>query len=50
MNAVKVDTIQQFFNWMATAGERGRKKKLFKKKAATFWAARTLGAIPAPKE
>ena len=30
MNAVKVDTIQQFFNWMATAGERGRKKNLNK--------------------
>ena len=30
MNTVKVDTIQQFFNWMATAGERGRKKNLNK--------------------
>ncbi len=30
MNEVKVDTIQQFFNWMSTAGERGRKKNLNK--------------------
>ncbi len=30
MNTVKVDTIQQFFNWMATASERGRKKNLNK--------------------
>ena len=28
LDEVKVDTIQQFFNWMATAGERGRKKNL----------------------
>ncbi len=30
LDAVKVDTIQQFFNWMATAAERGRKKNLNK--------------------
>ena len=28
MNEVGVDTIQQFFNWMACAAERGRKKNL----------------------
>jgi integrase len=31
LDEVKVDTIQQFFNWMATAGERGRKKNLNEK-------------------
>lgn len=30
LDEVKVDTIQKFFNWMATAGERGRKKNLNK--------------------
>lgn len=30
MDSVKVDTIQKFFNWMATASERGRKKNLNK--------------------
>lgn len=30
MNTVKVDTIQSFFNWMANAGERGRKKNINK--------------------
>ncbi len=30
LDEVRVDTIQQFFNWMATASERGRKKNLNK--------------------
>ncbi len=30
LDEVKVETIQQFFNWMATAGDRGRKKNLNK--------------------
>ena len=30
MDAVKVDTIQKFYNWMANAAERGRKKNINK--------------------